>query len=54
MGKAQDEFLHRSNVANYTRLLREAPSAARRKVLLTLLGEEATAAKVNGWLPSSD
>lgn len=45
------EFIHRQNVANYTRMLRDAPTAARRKILLALLDEEAALAKANGWFP---
>ncbi len=45
------EFIHRRNVANYTRMLRDAPNAARRKTLLALLDEEAASAKTHGWFP---
>ncbi len=51
MGKSHSEYLHRQNVANYTRMLRDAPDGQRRKILMTLLAEESAAAKVNGWLP---
>lgn len=54
MKKSRAEFVHRRNVANYTQLLREAPDAGRRKVLMSLLDEEAAAARVNGWLPFLD
>lgn len=51
MDQSREEFLHRQNVAHYTRLLRDAPDASRRKILMSLLGEETSAAKRNGWLP---
>lgn len=54
MKKAEAEYLHRQSVANYSRLLRGAPDAARRKVLLALLAEESVAAKANGWFPLHD
>lgn len=49
--KSRDEFMHRTNVANYTRLLRAAPDASRRKVLMSLLAEEGARAKLHGWFP---
>ena len=49
MDKGWSEFVHRENVANYRRLLRDVPDSAREQVLVTLLGEEATAARANGW-----
>jgi len=51
METSRAEFLRHRNVANYTRMLRDAPDAARRKVLLSLLGEESATARANGWLP---
>ncbi len=54
MESSQAEFLHHRNVANYTRMLDDAPDAARRKVLMALLDEEADAATANGWLPLLD
>lgn len=51
MEKTQAEYIHRCNVAHYTRMLRVAPNAPRRKVLMILLAEESAIAKVNGWLP---
>ena len=49
--KSRDEFLHRSNVTNYTRQLRAGPDASRRKVLMSLLAEEGARAKLHGWFP---
>jgi len=49
--KSRDEFLHRSNVANYTRQLRAGPDASRRRVLMSLLAEEGVRAKLHGWFP---
>lgn len=51
MEKSQDEFLHRLNVASYTRQLRDNPDAARRRVLMSLLAEEGLRAKLQGWFP---
>lgn len=51
MEKTRDEFLHRINVANYTRQLRAGPDAPRRKVLMSLLAEEGARAKLHGWFP---
>ena len=51
MEKSQAEFVHHRNVANYTRMLRDTSDAGRRKILLSLLGEEAGAMKANGWFP---
>lgn len=51
MEKSRDEFLHRTNVANYTRQLRGATDASRRKVLMSLLAEEGARAKLHGWFP---
>lgn len=51
MEKSQAEFLHHRNVANYARMLRETSDPTRRKLLLSLLDEEAGAAKTNGWFP---
>jgi len=51
MGQSREEFLYRQNVANYLRLLREAPDEARRTMLLALLAEEAAKAKASGWMP---
>jgi hypothetical protein len=50
MQKAMNEFLHHRNVANYTRMLRDARDPERRKMLMSLLDEELAAAKANGWL----
>ena len=52
MYKARDEFIHRSNVANFTRLLRAAPEGPHRKVLMSLLVEEGASARANGWPPT--
>jgi hypothetical protein len=49
MEHSRDEFLHACNVAHYTRLLRDAPDAARRKVLISLLEEERAKARIKGW-----
>lgn len=51
MERSRDEFLHRSNVANYMRQLRACPDAPRRKVLMSLLAEEGARAKLHGWFP---
>ncbi|WP_304177503.1 hypothetical protein [Phenylobacterium aquaticum] len=51
MEKSRDEFLHRCNVANYTRQLRFAPDGPKRKALMALLAEEGVRARSNGWFP---
>ena len=51
MEKSQAEFARRQNVVRYTRMLRETLDPTRRKLLLSLLGEEAGAARANGWYP---
>lgn len=51
MNKALDEFVHHQNVANYTRQLRIAPDAGRRSMLMSLLAEERSRARSNGWNP---
>lgn len=51
MDKALDEFLHRQNVAHFTRQLRSAPDSQRRGMLMSLLAEERRRARKNGWEP---
>jgi len=51
MEQSREEFLHRCNVENYTRLLLTSPDATRRAVLTVLLVEESQRAKANGWAP---
>lgn len=51
MDKALNEFVHHQNVAFYTRQLRAAPDALSRGMLMTLLAEERTRARSNGWNP---
>lgn len=51
MNRSRDEYLHRRNVANYTRQLGESPEARRRAVLVTLLAEESAQARAKGWRP---
>lgn len=45
------EFIYRRNVLNYMTQLRDAPSAERRRMLLSLLAEEAVKARKAGWMP---
>jgi hypothetical protein len=47
---SMEEFIHRHNVLNYTKLLRAAPDLSRRTVLMALLAEEATKAEAAGWM----
>jgi hypothetical protein len=49
MPMSTPEFLYRSNVLNYLRLLRAAPDQERRTILMRLLAEEAANAKQHGW-----
>lgn len=51
MNTALDEFVHHQNVAAYTRQLRAAPDAHCRGMLMTLLAEERSRARSNGWNP---
>ncbi len=51
MNKTLDEFVHHQNVATYTRQLRAAPDAVSRGMLMTLLAEERSRARSNGWNP---
>ena len=48
---SMEEFIHRHNVLNYTRLLRAAPDLSSRTMLMALLAEEATKAETAGWMP---
>jgi len=48
---SMEEFIHRRNVLNYTRLLRAAPDLSSRTVLMALLAEEAAKAETAGWMP---
>ncbi len=50
MGGSLSEYVHRCNLANYTRLLHTEPTGPRRTVLKTLLEEEARRALVHGWV----
>ena len=45
------EFIYRRNVLNYITQLRDAPSEERRRMLLSLLAEEAVKARRAGWMP---
>jgi hypothetical protein len=51
MERARDEYLHRLNVASFTRQLRDAPDGQRRKILMDLLAEETARGRSRGWLP---
>ncbi|MFC3069030.1 hypothetical protein [Phenylobacterium soli] len=45
------EFVHRRNVLNYLRQLKDAPDDERRRMLMALLAEEAAKARRAGWMP---
>ena len=51
MAMSTQEFVYRRNVVNYMRQLRDAGDDDRRKLLLTLLAEEAAKARLAGWMP---
>ena len=48
---SREEFLHRQNVATYTKLLATSQDLAQRATLMRLLAEEGVAAKVCRWAP---
>ena len=50
MDRFRDEFIHRWNVAHYTRELRAPQEAGRREILMSLLAEERTRGRQNGWV----
>ena len=54
MKRQMDEFIHHCNLANYRRMLDDAPEGPRRKVLVSLLADECASAQANGWLPAPD
>lgn len=51
MDKTLNEFVHHQNVAYYTRQLCAAPDVQCRVMLMTLLAEERSRARSNGWNP---
>ena len=52
MTSATDQFVHNQNVKNYSARLHTPQGAIQRAMLLTLLAEELTIARKNGWQPT--
>lgn len=51
MEMSTQEFVYRRNVLNYLKQLRETLDEDRRRMLMSLLAEEAARAKRAGWMP---